>query len=139
MKLISVSQLSNIRKSVQDVIDTFHVTPVEIHIATLASDYMETRGFEKHDILAQIEYLNGQSDTQVTGTINETSLKVSIGYDNAVLANLVDSDGNFKGCIERDSIKVDSIEYKITAIAKDGYLEQKPALIILTANCNVFE
>lgn len=138
MNLLSPAQQAEIRLALQDVIDTFHDTPITYQkYVSKVDDFMEdfdNKTYEVFSFVGFVEYQNAiKSELEETaqGAYNKAEVTVTAGIDNLQAVGLIDTDNMPIFTPEEDRMIVNGIAYVITFVGVDGALQQKNVLAII--------
>lgn len=138
MDLLSPAQHAQIRAALQDVIDTFHDTPItyQKYVAKV-EDYMEDMGKKQYNVFSFngfVEYpsaVSSQLDETEQGAYNQAEVKVTCGIDNLEAVGLLDAENMPNFTPEEDRMIVNGKAYVITFVGTDGALEKKNVLAVV--------
>lgn len=135
MALISASQIAGIKNIIQQVTDTFFVTPITIHRAIDTLDVNNEdrldEQFEDYSLNCMFEIpIVKQVDASQQGYTQFYDIKATLNYRDIISVGLAENNET-KINNARDYVTINSKRYKIISVALDGPIEAENVLIVI--------
>lgn len=133
--LLSDAQHLEIRAALQNVVDTFHDTPVFLHIPNedYVAEFMEdlNPASTVYEVKALVEYPNLTQSTGVAtedGTILHFEVKAQIGIDDMSAVDLINTEGLPIFTPKNGFMLINGEKYEIVYYNIDGAFQKKNIL-----------
>lgn len=134
MGLLSAADIAEIRAAIQDVTDTFMVSPIVYKQATESLDeWQEDREmtYIEHDLLGLVEYPEGKVVQDLDGANDFFDVMVSFNIEDLETLGLLTGDNTVPFVASKDRFIAKGKEYQTTFVGYDGPLEDKPVLYVI--------
>lgn len=137
MSLIDQNQINSIKDAIQQVTDTFFVTPVLYKLGVSSLDRFQedkTFSYKDYNLKALVEYSNIETDMSKEteqGGSNVQKIKCSFNYRDIKAAGLADANNYVIMNAAKDFMIINGKHWKVRYVGLDGPLEAEQVLLIV--------
>ena len=137
MSLLSQAQIGSIKDAIQQVTDTFFVTPVLYKLGVASLDRFQedkTFSFKEYELKALVEYSAIETDLikeSEQGGANSQKIKCSFNYRDIKAAGLADETNFVLMNAAKDFMVINGKTWNVRYVGLDGPLEAEQVLLIV--------
>lgn len=134
--ILSAREIAEIRSVIQEVTDSFFVTPVAYYLSnTKLSRFNEDNdnsSYIRYYIKGLVEYTGGSVQFSQQGAIDKGNVKITFNTEDLIKVGLFDV-VNFETIMssEKDYMEVNGGRYKVKDVSLDGPIDRKNVLVIV--------